>query len=80
MVWDAQIEAFADKIRSQFLKGLIMDQPIVENTPTPRENLLQNWRASQQPYGKQIKKSMSFDQNRSNGPRAPICLSGLCLV
>ena len=41
-----------------------MDHAIAENTPTPRETLLQNWLASQRPYGEQIKKLGVFDRNR----------------
>ena len=41
---------------SQILKVLRMDNSIAENTPTPREILLQIWRASQWSYGEQNEK------------------------
>ena len=56
--------------KRRFLKVLRMDHAIAENDRTPRETLLQNWRASQRPYGEKNNKFSIFDQNQPNGPRS----------
>ena len=62
--------------KSTFLlkQVLRMEHAVAENDRTTRETLLQNWRASQRPYGEEKRKVNVFDRNRSNGPRAPMCL------
>ena len=69
---------FAENVNKQkrrFLKVLRMERAIAENDRTTRETLLQNWRASQRPYGNKIKKLGAVDRNRGRRHgRSPLLL------
>ena len=54
--------------QKQILKVLRMEHAIAENDRTTRETLLQNWRASQRPYGEKIQTLGVFGRNWSDGP------------